>query len=238
MKTPIPFNRVRISPLECLGESWRRTRDRYWLLLGITTVGILIGSFVPMGILLGPMMCGIYLCYLDLWRGLTVRFETLFKGFDHFAQSLIATLIMIAAGFVIAIPFTLAIVVFFVFAASIGASRDAPAVSAILVVLAYIGAFLLMMIISSLIGTFFVFTYPLIVERRLSGTEAVEMSVRAATANIWGLLGLMLVILGMSLCGACACYVGTFFVLPLSTGALMAAYDRVFGVNGLTVNAL
>ena len=55
-------------------------RPQYWLMVAVVLVGILIGSFAPMGILLGPMMCGIYLCLLGLMRGERIEFGLLFKG--------------------------------------------------------------------------------------------------------------------------------------------------------------
>ena len=63
--------------------------DQYWLFVGICLVGILIGSIVPMCIMLGPMMCGMYLCFRYRMNGIQVRFETLFKGFDVFVNALL-----------------------------------------------------------------------------------------------------------------------------------------------------
>ena len=48
-----------IRPIECMKEGWDLIKDQYWLILGITTVGMLIGSFIPLGIGIGAMFCGI-----------------------------------------------------------------------------------------------------------------------------------------------------------------------------------
>ena len=88
----VPFNRGVIRPVECISEAWEMVKGNYWLLLGISLVGHSIASFVPL-ILWGPLMCGIYMCMLRQHRGKAVTFEMLFKGFDYFLQSLIATLI-------------------------------------------------------------------------------------------------------------------------------------------------
>ena len=55
----VEFQRTPIRPFDCLIASKQLMGEQYWLFLGIGVVGILIGSFVPLGILLGPMMCGI-----------------------------------------------------------------------------------------------------------------------------------------------------------------------------------
>ncbi|MGI8835753.1 MAG: hypothetical protein ACR2H4_03840 [Pyrinomonadaceae bacterium] len=50
------FRRKAVEPVECIKAGWSLIRDQYWLFVGLTAVGFLIGSFVPLGILLGPMM--------------------------------------------------------------------------------------------------------------------------------------------------------------------------------------
>ncbi|HYY55718.1 MAG TPA: hypothetical protein VE842_00220, partial [Pyrinomonadaceae bacterium] len=112
MSASLPaYNRDAIKPLACLQTGWSLIKDKYWLFVGITGVGILIGSLGPMAILLGPMMCGIYLCLFARLRGESVSFELLFKGFDHFAQSFIATLIQIIPASVLLVP---AYIIFFI----------------------------------------------------------------------------------------------------------------------------
>ena len=70
---------VPLDPIGLLKRSYAMMGDQYFLFVGITAVGIILGSLVPFGILLGPMMVGIYLCYIDREKGKTVEFGTLFK---------------------------------------------------------------------------------------------------------------------------------------------------------------
>ncbi len=93
------FRRIAARPIERLTEAKDMLGDQYWLFVGICLVGIIIGSVVPMGIILGPMMCGIYLCFRYRMNGIQVRFETLFKGFDVFMNALLANLILIGIHF-------------------------------------------------------------------------------------------------------------------------------------------
>ena len=92
---PASFNRGVVRPVECIKAGFASIKDDYWLFLGLSIVAILIGSVGPMGILLGPMMCGLHMCLLRRQRGEKVGFDVLFKGFDFFGPSLIATLIQI-----------------------------------------------------------------------------------------------------------------------------------------------
>ena len=93
-------------------ELWRESRGvigtQYWTFVGICLVGIFIASAAPMNILLGPMMCGIYMCFFSRMQGREVNFSQVFKGFDHFLESFIATLIMTAFSLVIMVPVALA----------------------------------------------------------------------------------------------------------------------------------
>ena len=89
----IPFQRGVVQPVECLKAGWNLIRNQYWLFVGLCAVGMLIGSSVPLGILMGPMMCGLYLAFFRVRRGLPIEFGTLFKGFDYFGQSVVASLL-------------------------------------------------------------------------------------------------------------------------------------------------
>jgi uncharacterized membrane protein len=216
---------VRLDPVGCLRASWELAKPRYWLLLGVTVVGMLIGSMAPLGILMGPMMCGVYLCYLRLLRGEPTEFSHLFKGFDYFVQSLIATLVLVGISLVILVPFYVALFAVLFGTAALG--RDGPAAGLLLMVPMLV-LMLVVLGMSLLVGLLFAFAYPLIVDRGLSGVEALKTSARAVWANLGGVLGLLLLCALLGLCGLCACYVGTFFVMPITFGALTVAYRRIF----------
>src|SRR6266850_2655539 len=107
----IEFKRNAVQPGECIKAGWELIKSQYWLFVGMTVVGIIIGSVVPLGILMGPMMCGIYLALFQTRRGQPFEFGLLFKGFDYFGDSLIATLIHIVPVIIIIVP---AYIIFFV----------------------------------------------------------------------------------------------------------------------------
>ncbi|MEQ1924080.1 MAG: hypothetical protein ABL952_16370, partial [Pyrinomonadaceae bacterium] len=101
------FNTGVIRGTEIFREAWELMKDQYWLIFGVTIVGMLIGSAVPV-VIMGPMMCGIYLCLFDKMEGREVKFERLFNGFEFFGPSLIVAIVimvpMIVLIFAIYIP--------------------------------------------------------------------------------------------------------------------------------------
>ena len=104
----IPFQRGVVQPVECLKAGFNLMRDQYWLFVGMCAVAMMIGSAVPLGILMGPMMCGLYLAFFRVRRGLPIEFGTLFKGFDYFGQSVVAALLHV-------IPITAVVIAAYIF---------------------------------------------------------------------------------------------------------------------------
>lgn len=220
---------VKIDPVGCFKQALELVQGDYWLLLGVSAVGTLIGGLVPV-VLIGPMMCGIYMCFLRKYRGRDFDFDLLFKGFDLFVPGLIASLIMTGATMVALIPGF--IIMFAGMLFSMPAAAAAESGQSAVPVIASLGvmlvASLLMVSLILVVGLFFFFTFPLIVDRKLTGTAAVATSARAVAKNFWGVLGLMLINVVLGLVGVLACYVGTFFVLPISYAAMTIAYRKVF----------
>ena len=219
------IQKVPIQPVDCVKRSWAAIKDQYWLFLGVTLVGVLVGGAVPV-VLMGPMMCGIYLCYLQKLGGVEVEFATLFQGFDHFKDSLLATLIMVGSSLVFILP-VVGVYVAGLFVAIPMMAEENPG-GGLLFVLVIVAFYLVLIAVGLLLGLFFLFTFPLIVDRRLSAWDAVKTSARAAWSNLGGLVALMLLTALMSFAGLLACYVGVFLVMPISFGAFAVAYRKLF----------
>ena len=231
MSTPeLVFKRRAVEPTECIKSAHALVKDKYWLFVGMCAVGLLIGSAVPMGILMGPMMCGLYLVFFKKRRGEPIEFSDLFKGFDYFAQSVIATLIHVIPIFIIIVPAYILFYVFFVL--SIAVQGDDPNPAAMFGVMGMFVLFwLVMFIIIMFISIGFTFAYPLIVDRKLQALDAIKWSFRAAMANFWRILLLYLLNGLLGLGGVLLCYVGMFLVFPITYGALAVAYEQVFGLS-------
>jgi hypothetical protein len=226
------YNRGAVRPLACLREGWQLIKDDYWLFLGITLVGALVGGMGPFGVLIGPTLCGIHLCLLRREHGMSVSFSMLFKGFDYFLQSFIATMFMMVPMIllIVGLYVVFGVILFSLIAAQGPQQRNAPPDDAFLVALfSMYGAVLLAIVLISLIlQLLFFFIYPLIVDRQLSGVEAVKLSIRAAFGNFFGLVGLLLLTTVLSFLGLLACYIGAIFFLPLSYAMIAIAYRQVF----------
>lgn len=226
------FRIVELRPFDLLAEGWRLVRDQYWLMLGITVAGLIVGSLAPLGLFMGPMVCGIYLGLFARMRGERATFAGLFRGFEFFVQSFIATLIQIVPIMAMAIPVNLILMLLSMKRILVWLGRPysdlaamlGPWEIAIIVVVTTIVIFLL----SVFFGTFFMFGYPLIVDRRMGGWEAVKLSARASRANFGGAARLMATTTVLSIVASLFCYIGGFMVTPITLAAWAIAYRRVF----------
>ncbi len=228
--SPTPLRRGGVQPIYCLKTGWSLVRDQYWLLVGMSAVAIILGSLVPFGIMFGPMMCGIYLALFQRRRAQTVEFGTLFKGLDYFGESVVATLIHYVPIVIIIIPFYIAIYGgLFLIMPRQGGEPDPSTLIGFFAVLLVFG--LTMMVLIILLSVIFTFSYPLIVDRKMSGLDAVKLSARGALANFWPLLGLLLLNGLIGFAGVLLCYVGVFLALPLTFAAIAVAYEQVFGLG-------
>jgi hypothetical protein len=219
-----------IQPVECLKEGWALIKEQYWLFLGIVFVGVFVGSAVPL-VLIGPMMVGIYLCFFRRMRGEAVDFGTLFKGFDQFAQSLIAALIQMIPMVVIMVPAYIIMFLFIMTSMPRGGGRMDPDASSrfVFTILGFELVFgVVILVVGIAVGIFFMFSFPLIADRGLSGLEAIKLSIKAGKANFGGILGLLLLNAALGVLGVLACYVGVFFLMPVSFASYAVAYRRVF----------
>jgi len=232
----IEFKRNAVQPIECIKAGWELMRSQYWLFVGMTLVGMIIGSLIPFGILMGPMTCGLYLALFQTRRGQPIEFAVLFKGFDHFGDAVIAALLHYLPMIVIIAPaYVLYIVGMFTM---MGASQNGepnPAAA-----LGFFGIFgviwLVIMVLLVVLSVLFTFAYPLIVDRRLSGLNAVKLSIRAGMANFWRLLGMIVLTGLLSSLGVLLCIVGVYLIMPISFAAVAAAYEQVFGLSEVQTN--
>ncbi len=220
------FNVGAIRPVECVREAWDLIKSEYWLLFAISLVGGLIAGFT-MYVLFGAMVCGIFTCYLKKIDGDgPVNFEDLWKGLQYLGSSALATILFV-------VPIVIYMVVLFVTmyaplitAAILGKNADPT------IILGTFGAALAVDIVVAVamtcIHSLMIFTFPLIVDRKLSSWEAIKLSARAAMKNIGGIAGLIGLNLLLVLLGQMAFCVGVYFVIPLLTASSLVAYRKVF----------
>ena len=223
--------KVDIRPIELFKRAYQLMREQYMLFVGITLVGILLGSMVPFGILMGPIMVGIYLCYLHREAGRQVEFATLFKGFDQFKEAFIAFIIMFAISMGVMLGFIILIgmVVLGMGAAMQGQGNDAnpSAIGIVLILMLYLA----LLVASIAVYIPFLFAFQLIADRKLSGMDAVKLSWAGVKKNLGGILVFMIVNMFFSLIAVMMCYIPAIFFMPISFGALFLLYRDIYGTN-------
>jgi hypothetical protein len=228
------FNTGVIKPVECMKEGWELIKNDYWLFFAITLVGLLIGGAIPL-VLVGAMLCGIYFCFLQKYDGRKPEFSDVFKGFDYFMPSLIATLILVGIFFVASIIFI--VIPSFILIALAGATggKGGQAIALVSFIL-----FCLLMLIFSImaacIHALIVFTHLLIVDRKLSGWDAMRLSAKAARHNLGGVVGFIALQILLSIVGMFALVVGAYLVLPVIYAGTTVMYRKIFPAMTLPSN--
>lgn len=214
-----------IRPVECFREGWELIKNQYWLFFGITLVGMLLAGFIPI-IGVGVMFCGIYYCLMQKADGQPVRFDGLFKGFSYLLPSLIATLAIIIPTFVMMIfMYGSLFALIYAFTDARGRVNDAAIIPLFTTIAVEA---VIMSLVMGCLHALIMFTYPLIVERGLSGVEAFKLSARAVWRNLSGVVGLILGEFLLGLLGYMFCGVGLYLTLPVMFAAVFVAYRKVF----------
>jgi hypothetical protein len=229
------FNRGAIRPLQALAEGWRLIKSDYWFFVGVCFVGVLIAQLAPMNILLGPAMCGIHICLLRQANGQKIKFDMLFQGFNYFGPSILPTACLVGISLVLVVVYYVfafggMIGIFTVFQHQ-GNARQPPPEEAFWLLLAWIAVCTsVLMLFAILLQGFFLFVFPLIVDREMSGWEAVSTSFRAVLANLGGVLTIIFLEFVLGLCGVLMCYFGVILIFPITFAMTAMAYRQVFPV--------
>ncbi len=220
------YKKAQHGVFEYFSQSRELIKGRYWLFFGITVVGILLGSLAPLGVLMGPMMCGVFLCFLKKERNEELKFEYLFKGFDYFLESFLATLIYLGLMLAAALPLAIFLIL------NIGGLVYAFQQEDLSLKLIAIGVLALLILLSLLLFCFVAvpmqFSYLLIVEHKLKSWDAVKTAFKACWINFFRMTGLGFTVILLSIAGMCCCYIGLLFLQPLISGAYFCAYRDVF----------
>lgn len=248
MAYPLEIRRGAVGAAAALAEGWSATRDQYFLLLAVTFFGLFLGSLAPFGLLMGPAMCGIHLCYLAKIDGRRAGIDQLLRGFDHFLPGFAVALLTTAAVIVAALPLFVYYAVGMYLILSAGMGGDPP-IDPELFVLGGLALLGLEVIIVINVQFFAMFAYLLIVDRGLGGVRSFLVSVKAVWANLGGLAGMLMLASSLALVVALAPFAVAWFVLPLIwavvfgivlsivltlltlppiLGAITVAYRRIF----------
>lgn len=224
----LPYSNIAFAPIQYMKRSYRMMQERYFLFLGITLCGMLVGACGPFGILLGPMITGVYLCFLQHESGETVKFDTLFQGFHRFVPALLVTLAAllcnILVSFVLIILFASAAVLFVILIGD--GSMNGIAASFVGIVFAV--AYILLLLMTFLAFVPFAFCFQLIAEHNMSAGTAIQTSFNAARHNLAPLAFTYLCLSLFGMVAALFCYVPMLFLMPIQLGATFIIYRDTF----------
>ncbi|MCU0713038.1 MAG: hypothetical protein MUC43_13335 [Pirellula sp.] len=220
------IRKVPIDPIGLLKRGKELLGDQYWLFLAITWLAMIIGSMVPFGIVMGPLMVGVYLCMKEREQGKQVELGTLFTGFDRFIDALIAMLLQIAISFVLIIPVGIIIGIGAAILAAVGDNgNDMAAGIGIVGILVLVPVILIVALLAYLPS---VFCFQLIADRGVTGLQAITLSFKAAWKNLFGLIIFQIVVGIISALLSILCFVPVIFFFPIVMAAAFVLYRDIF----------
>jgi hypothetical protein len=235
----LEFHSNAINASDCIGNGWQLVKENYGLYLGISLLAMVLIACIPcLNIFLaGPIMGGVFYCFLKAIRGEQVNFGEMFKGFDNFIP-------LMVIGIIQAIPEIIGQGLRFgVNVADFGVKNgdktfyqsDTTSILAggMMMFAVIVGLIIFVCGIALRISLFF--AIPLAMERNLDIGSAIKLSARAALANIGGLIVLFLLEFLVALAGMVAFCIGIFFVIPIIYAANAFAYRQVFPDVGQNV---
>ena len=231
------FNRGAVRPIQCLSDGWAMLKGtgQYGSLLGLMIIAgliIIVGSCIPLSPLLPPMICGLYLCLFAIMNRQPIDSSVLFKGFEFFGPSFLASLVMTIPIFALSFVMQIGLGGMGAIVDTLDKNKE-PRPEEILPIVFGVfgfifGIYLLIIAVALVLGTLTAFVYPLIVDRKLGAVDALKLSFRAVVGNFFGVVGLMILGQLILIAGVMFFYVGALFVAPIILASWAIAYRRVF----------
>ena len=209
----------------CLARSWGLVKQHFWPIVGITFLVVVVSSVINqlIGLLSGPAI----------------------RGMIFQRQFSIGAIAIVVATSVISTPvYTILIAGLFKYYLKLIRGESAGVGDAFSGFSAAFGQLVLLGLVSgglSLIGyclcllpgiylqVAWMFAMPLVIDRRMDFWEAMEFS-RKVVSKHWFLMFALLLVIGLvAACGVIACCIGILVTMPIGWGALMYAYEDIFG---------
>ncbi len=223
----------------CISRGYQLLKDNFGLLfmtalvfLAIQGLVIMLGMIPIIGalfsianlVIAGPLMGGVFWVYLCAVRGEPAEVGDIFAGFRRsFVQLFLGKLVPgLVAGLCI-IPFAIVAVLVIVPAV---AQHHNPDLKTILILIPVLFICLLPVIY---LQTCWFFTLPLIMDKRMDFGAAMKASWRMVNKHWWQIFGLTILIGLVNMVGLLMCGVGLLFTMPIGFGAVMYAYETIFG---------
>lgn len=186
---------------DCFSRSWQLIQQEFWMLVGGTAVAVVLSSLLGFVPVLG-IPAAVLLAFV-LQGGVHWLFLQRLRGRP-------ADMSAVFAGFGPAfLPLLLA--------------------GLVAHVLIGLGFFMLVLPGIYLAVSWRMFVPLLIIDKGLDFWPAMEVSRKVVTRHWWVCFGLFLLAWLVGFLGAAACLVGVFVTLPIAAGAIVCAYEAIFG---------
>jgi MFS family permease len=216
----IQINTGVIRAFDCYREAWEMIKPQFGMVLAVYFVAMLIGGMV--GIIMGALMCGLFLCLFDLQEGREVKIDRLFGGFQYFLPSLLVMLVVMAPVIVMMILIYIPMIGM----AIAGSKMDENEIIPFIIVALIIE--IIFAILMVCFHTLMMFAFPLIVDKNLSALQAMKTSAKAVWMNLGGVASLFGVGFLVTLAGMMVFCVGVYLAMPLVLAAQVVAYRKIF----------
>lgn len=236
----------RIDITSCLARSWTLYKSDFGLIF-FTTLVVTIAASAASGFpyigpvigfaLNGVLYGGLYSFYFRLIRGQKAELPDAFDGFRTalvplILASIVTSLLMTAAIAIASIPMWFTLVPIIIRYAenpdlAPGLLLSALGVGTILNIL-------LVIVVALLVYVLWIFTFPLVIDKKMDFWPAMETSRKAVMNNFSGIVGLFFIGILLTILGVIACCIGVFFTLPIFFGSFAYAYEDLFGNQNST----
>jgi hypothetical protein len=223
----------RIAIGECISRGWELVSANFGLAIGTTAVvmiAIAIGRAIPclgffIGLVIRPVLtAGLFLFFLKLLRNQNAEFGDAFSGFSIaflplFLQGLVVTLLTL----VVMAPGGVLLWVGALMSDGYSSSREAMGFA-----LMALGG-LLMLPAVIYVSVIWVFSLPLIIDKRMDFWPAMELSRKVAQQQFFSVFGLLFLCGLIVFAGLIALCLGIFVAAPVAVAAVTVAYEDLFG---------
>ena len=223
---------------ECISKGSKLLQANLGLLIGATLIyvgsqfvfgvlgmiPIIGGLFSILNLLVSaPLMGGLFYVTLKSIRSQPASVGDVFEGYrrafmqlclGYIVPAIVTALCFIPAGIIAAILLLPTL-----------SKHSQPDLGAIMTT---VGVGLVCLIPAMILSVNWMFTLPLIVDKRLNFRSAMKTSWRKVIQHWWQLFGLLFFVGLINLAGLILCGVGLIFTLPLAIAATMYAYETLF----------
>lgn len=185
-----------------------------------------VGGNLISNIILALLLPGFYIFAFNIVRNRAATFGDFFKGLNRalqiFLLSTVRFLLIPIVYLLTLLPFVLVFAILITFGFSV-------TLSSLVVFLGAIAASLL----SLYLTISYMFSLPLLLEKRLNIWAAMETSRKIITKKWFAFFGLFLLLGLLNIAGTLPLFIGLLVTLPLTYCILTAAYEDVVGLNAV-----